>query len=154
MSAIPDPQFDELFREIILDHYRKPRNRGHLADATAHAEGMNPVCGDAIELDLRLDGEAINDIAFAGEGCSISQASASLMTERLKGRPVDEARQVTGKFRAMMMDGAEPDPDLGDLEALQGVAKFPARVKCALLVWNVLQEALQQPKPATPGGPQ
>jgi nitrogen fixation NifU-like protein len=139
-----EPQFDDLFREIILDHYRSPKNRGSVAAATHRAHGLNPVCGDEVRLDLRLDGDAILDIAFEGQGCSISQATASLLTERLKGADVATARSVDQAFRAMMVEAAAPDPVLGDLEALQGVAKFPVRVKCAMLSWNVLEEALQQ----------
>ena len=141
---IPEPQFDDLYREIIIDHYRRPRNRGALAAATQHAEGLNPVCGDEIHLDLRITDERIEDIAFAGQGCSISQSSASMLTERIKGRTITEARHVMDRFRAMMLDGAPPDPDIGDLEALEGVAKLPVRVKCALLSWNVLREGLNQ----------
>ncbi|MGE5595048.1 MAG: Fe-S cluster assembly sulfur transfer protein SufU [Hyphomicrobiales bacterium] len=141
--AIPEPQFDELYRELILDHYRRPRNHGALATVTQHAEGMNPVCGDEIALDLDVRGGTIEDIAFSGQGCSISQASASMLTERVKGRRVDEVRDVAAAFKAMM-NGEEPAPSLGDLEALQGVAKFPVRVKCALLSWKVLEEGLAQ----------
>ncbi|MCK9517776.1 MAG: SUF system NifU family Fe-S cluster assembly protein [Dehalococcoidia bacterium] len=142
---IPEPQFDDLYREIILDHYRRPRNRGELSAPTQQAEGMNPVCGDEIELDLRVTGETIEEIAFRGQGCSISQSSASLLTERVKGRDIAEAERVSAKFKAMM-NGDEPDIELGDLEALQGVAKFPVRVKCALLGWKVLEEGLSQAK--------
>ena len=135
---------EELFREVILEHSRRPRNHGSLSAPSAHAEGMNPVCGDAIALDLVISGGRIEEIAFKGEGCSISQASTSLMTERVKGRSIEGAQRVTALFRAMMMEGADPDPDLADLEALQGVAKFPARVKCALLGWNVFEEGIRQ----------
>lgn len=152
MNAAAEPQFDDLFREVILDHYRKPRNHGRLAAPTASAEGMNPVCGDEVTIDLDLNGEVIGDIAFAGRGCSISQCSASMMTGRLKGITLAEARAVTAQVRAMLIDGAIPPADLGDLEALQGVAKFPVRVKCALLCWNVLQLALQQPQSTPTAG--
>ena len=146
--SIPEPQFDELYRELILDHYRKPRNRGELPEPTYHIEGMNPVCGDEIRLDLLIHDGVIEDVAFAGQGCSISQSSASMLTDRIKGRSVDEAWSVLRKFKAMLMDGAEPDREIGDLEALQGVARFPVRVKCALLCWNVLQEGLEQAETA------
>lgn len=142
--AMPEPPFDDLYREVILDHAKKPRNRGRLADRTQHAEGMNPVCGDEIALDLRMEGNRIADIAFEGQGCSISQSSASMLTERLKGTTIDEAERVAASFKAMLLGGAPPGPELGDLEALHGVAKFAVRVKCALLCWNVLQEGLQQ----------
>lgn len=143
--TLPEPQFDDLYRELILDHYRRPRNRGSLAVATRTAEGVNPVCGDEIQLDLLLNEDVIEDIAFSGQGCSISQSSASMLTDRIKGRTTAEANQVMGEVRAMLMDGAEPSPDLGDLEALEGVARLPVRVKCALLCWNVLQQGLTTP---------
>lgn len=141
---IPEPQFDDLFREIILDHYRKPRNRGELPGATYRLEGVNPVCGDEIHLDLEIGDDVLRDVKFDGQGCSISQSSASMMTDRIRGRSLDEAEDVLQKFKAMMVDGAVPDRDLGDLEALEGVAKFPVRVKCALLAWNVLQQGLEK----------
>jgi len=141
--VIPEPQFDELYRELILDHYRRPRNRGHLEHPTQHAEGMNPVCGDEIRMDLALRDDTIEDIAFDGAGCSISQSSASMLTSRVKGCTIDEVERVSAEFK-QMLEGAEPTPDLGDLEALQGVSKFPVRVKCALLGWKVLEEGLKQ----------
>lgn len=139
-----EPQFDDFYREIILDHYKKPRNRGELPAPTQRVEGVNPVCGDEIHLDLVVHGETIDEVSFWGQGCSISQSSASMLTERLKGRTVEEAGRVLGKVRAMLIDGALPDDELGDLQALEGVAKLPVRVKCALLSWNVLQEGLKQ----------
>ncbi len=141
---LPEPQFDDIYREVILDHYRRPRNRGSLAVATQRVDGVNPICGDEIHLDLDIAGSTIKDIAFTGLGCSISQASASMLTDRLKGRSLAEAGDVIGHFRAMMIDGAPPSSELGDLESLEGVAKLPVRVKCALLSWNVLQEGLKQ----------
>lgn len=140
--------FHDLYRELILDHYRRPRNHGSLPAPTVQAEGVNPVCGDEIHLDLRLEDGTIGEIGFWGQGCSISQASASMLTDRLKGRTLEEAEEVAGKVRAMLVDGAPPDRSLGDLEALEGVAKLPVRVKCALLAWNVLLEALRQAKAA------
>lgn len=142
--AIAEPQFDDLYREVIIDHFRKPRNRGTLPAPSQHAEGMNPVCGDEIALDLDVSGGTIAALAFTGQGCSISQSSASMMTDRIKGRPAEEAKRVMGQVRAMLIDGALPDRELGDLEALEGVAKLPVRVKCALLCWNVLEQGLQQ----------
>ena len=143
--TLPEPQFDDLYRELILDHYRRPRNRGGLAVATRRAEGVNPVCGDEIKLDLLLNDDVIEDIAFSGQGCSISQSSASMLTDRIKGRTTAEANQVMGEVRAMLIDGEAPGPDLGDLESLEGVARLPVRVKCAMLCWNVLQEGLNTP---------
>ena len=141
---MPDPLFDDLYRELILDHYRKPRNRGELPDAPIRVGGVNPVCGDEVHIDLRLADGELRDISFWGGGCSISQSSASMMTERLKGQSVAEAQRVLGKVRAMLVDGALPDNDLGDLAALEGVAKLPVRVKCALLCWNVLEQGLRE----------
>lgn len=139
-----DALFDDLYRELILDHYKKPRNHGALATAPIRVEGVNPVCGDEIHVDLDVENGVIEEIAFWGAGCSISQSSASMMTDRIKGRPADEAKPVMGQVRAMLIDGALPDRELGDLEALEGVAKLPVRVKCALLCWNVLEQGLQQ----------
>jgi nitrogen fixation protein NifU and related proteins len=139
-----EPQFDDLYREIILDHYRSPRNRGELLGATHWADGLNPTCGDEIRLDFIIRGGTIDDLRFSGQGCSISQSSASMLTDRLKGGTVEEAERILGKVRAMLIDGALPDDELGDLQALEGVSKLPVRVKCALLSWNVLQEGLRQ----------
>lgn len=139
----PEPQFDDFYREMILDHFRRPRNRGELPEPTHRLEGVNPVCGDEIQLDLLIEGDHIADIAFTGSGCSISQCSASMLTDRLKGKSVEEAADVLMGVRAMLIEGVPPAPHLGDLESLEGVAKLPVRVKCALLCWNVLQEGLE-----------
>ena len=141
MSADP---FDDLYRELILEHYKKPRNHGPIPTAPIHVEGVNPVCGDEIHIDMNVDDGVIKDIGFWGSGCSISQSSASMMTDRLKGRPASEAKDVMTEVRAMLIDGAPAGNDLGDLEALEGVAKLPVRVKCALLCWNVLDQGLTQ----------
>lgn len=141
--AIPEPQFDELYRELILQHYRWPRNRGRLPSPTLHAEGANPVCGDEIALDLDLVDGRIVRAAFEGQGCSISQASASMLTEAVAGKTVGEARDLARAFERMVTEGTTAPPELGDLEAFQGVAKFPVRVKCALLGWKVLERALE-----------
>ena len=142
---------EELYREVILDHYRSPRNRGALEGATTQADGNNPLCGDEIHLDLLVDGGVITDVGAVGQGCSISQSSASMMTDAIKGKSIDEVRDLTSRFKGMMdiENGHEPelDPDrpgavLGDLEALQGVRKFPVRIKCANLAWTTLEEAL------------
>lgn len=147
------PGLEDLYREIILDHYRSPRNRGELPVPPArHAEGHNPLCGDEITvfLDVRtVDGvDVVSDVKVSGQGCSISQSSASMMSQAVKGKPVAEVRALVRKFKGMMSievdDAAESDADvpLGDLEALQGVVKFPVRIKCATLAWNTLLQAL------------
>ncbi|MHB1928433.1 MAG: Fe-S cluster assembly sulfur transfer protein SufU [Acidimicrobiales bacterium] len=148
------PGLEDLYREIILDHYRNPRNRGELPVPPAHAEtGFNPLCGDEITVFLQLDGDRIVDIKLAGQGCSISQSSASMMSTAVKGRTLDEARRVIQTFKGMMsvhehrLGGEDGDvesgaAELGDLAALQGVVKFPVRIKCATLSWNTLIQAL------------
>jgi nitrogen fixation NifU-like protein len=147
---------DDLYRDLIIEHARQPRRRGSLAAPTHTAEGMNPVCGDEIALDVAIEAGAIREISFRGQGCSISQASASRPTDIVRGCPLDGATQCIEAMRAFMRTGTLPaGTDLGDLEALAGVAKFPARVKCALLCWNVLEQALrpalahQAPAPST-----
>lgn len=145
------PGLDDLYREIILDHYRSPRNRGELPPPAAHAVGHNPLCGDEIEvyLDVTADG-MVNDIKVGGQGCSISQSSASMMSQAVKGKPVADVRALVHRFKSMMSieepsdDPAVAEAKLGDLEALQGVVKFPVRIKCAVLAWNTLTEALAQ----------
>ncbi len=151
---------EDLYREIILDHYRTPRNRGELPTPPALvAEGFNPLCGDEIVVYLDVDDNGlITDVKIGGQGCSISQSSASMMSAAVKGQSVEHTRSVTRAFKAMMSihehglggDGAdEPahddgEPALGDLEALRGVVKFPVRIKCATLAWNTLVQALDQ----------
>ena len=136
---------DDLYREILLDHYRSPRNRGPLDGANARAEGSNPLCGDELALELRLDGEGrIDGVAFTGSGCSISQASSSLMTEYVKGRTAGEAIAGAESFRALMTGDGAAAAGLGDIEALAGVRKFPVRVKCAALAWKTLELALER----------
>ena len=139
---IAEPQFDELFREVILDHYRRPRNAGELAAPTHQAEGVNPVCGDEVILHLEITEDEVTDVAFSGQGCSISQSSTSMMTAQVRGLKLAEVQDLIGYFEAQLLDGADPHPALGDLESLQGVAKFPVRIKCALLGWKVLREGL------------
>jgi nitrogen fixation NifU-like protein len=145
MTAFPEPQLDDLYRELILDHYRHPRHKGELEEATAKAEGFNPLCGDEISVDVSVHDGVIKGVAFRGRGCSISQASASMMTESVTGRTKAEAIELLNSFKRMMMEPEKDlDPELGDLEAFQGVAKFPVRVKCATLAWHVLEEGLEQ----------
>ena len=153
---------EDLYREIILDHYRSPRNRGDLPVPPAHkVEGFNPLCGDEVVLyiDVDPDTDAVRDVKIGGQGCSISQASTSMMSAAVKGKSVEETRRLIRAFKALMSihesklegdgDGADLQADLegvrlGDLEALQGVVKFPVRIKCATLAWNTLQQALEE----------
>ena len=149
---------EDLYREIILDHYRSPRNRGELEVPPATmAEGFNPLCGDEIRVFLQVDGEVISDVRIGGQGCSISQSSASMMSTAVLGKSIDEARDVLRQFKEMMsihehgLDGEAGLSDqrpgssgLGDLEALRGVVKFPVRIKCATLGWNTLDQVLDQ----------
>ena len=139
-----EAELDDLYREIILDHYRNPRHRGSLASPTATHEGLNPLCGDEVTVELRVDGDRVADVAYKGSGCSISQSSASMMTEAIYGKSLDETKRLSEAFRAMMRGDDDADPEsLGDLEALSGVRKFPVRVKCATLAWHTLEEALE-----------
>ncbi|HTU39064.1 MAG TPA: SUF system NifU family Fe-S cluster assembly protein [Acidimicrobiales bacterium] len=177
---------EELYREIILDHYRSPRNRGELESPPAHrVEGFNPLCGDEVVLSMLVEGDTLADLKIAGSGCSISQSSASLMSAAVKGKPVDQVRQLISTFKGMMSvheaslgheahdghghghDGSAPaalphqhdgngaevvpgEPEeidldkLGELAALQGVVKFPVRIKCATLSWNALAQGLDE----------
>jgi nitrogen fixation protein NifU and related proteins len=137
---------DWLYQEIILDHYKRPRNFGTLENADAVAEEENPYCGDHIIVHLKTDGERIAEIRFTGRGCAISQASASMMTEKVKGMGLEEALKFAEDFRQMMR-GEKPFPpegELEDLDALRGVREFPVRVKCATLAWELLQLTLAQ----------
>jgi nitrogen fixation NifU-like protein len=145
------PGLDDLYREIILDHHRNPRNRGALDTPPAlHAVGHNPLCGDEIEVFLSVVDGTVTDVRIGGSGCSISQSSASMMSQAVKGKPVAEVQALVRRFKGMMSipddDGNPIEPDesvaLGDLEALQGVVKFPVRIKCATLAWNTLLDAL------------
>lgn len=139
------PALGALYQELILDHYKSPRNKGALEGASAAAHLNNPTCGDEVFLQLLIDGDRIEDVKFTGQGCSISQASVSMMTQRLKGKTLEEAQALTGRFTEMLHGDAEAAKDraLGDLRALAGVSKFPVRVRCAMLGWNALQEAVK-----------
>lgn len=142
------PGLEDLYREIILDHYKNPRNRGELAPPAVSAEGHNPLCGDEIQVYLLVENGTVSDVRIAGQGCSISQSSASMMSAAVKGKSVDDVRKLVSRFKHMMSieeGGSEIDAsvNLGDLEALQGVVKFPVRIKCATLAWNTLLEALE-----------
>jgi nitrogen fixation NifU-like protein len=154
------PGLEDLYREIILDHYRSPRNRGELDAPPAHkAEGFNPLCGDEVTLFLLIEDGRVVDVKIGGQGCSISQASTSMMSAAIKGKTVEDARKLISAFKALMSihesklegesDGADLQAELdgvtlGDLEALQGVVKFPVRIKCATLAWNTLQQGLDE----------
>ena len=140
-----EAELDELYRDIILDHYRHPRHRGSLAGPTTSHEGLNPLCGDEVTVDVLVRDGRVADIAYRGSGCSISQSSASMMTEAVHGKSTADARHLIDDFTAMMRGSEEIDQEaLGDLEALSGVRKFPVRVKCATLAWHTLAEALEE----------
>lgn len=144
------PGLEDLYREIILDHYKNPRNRGELEPPAVRAEGHNPLCGDEIQVYLQIENGIVTDVKISGQGCSISQSSASMMSAAIKGKSLEEVRALVSRFRHMMSIDEENDSPaddsvpLGDLEALQGVVKFPVRIKCAVLAWNVLTQALDQ----------
>ena len=160
------PDLEELYREIILDHYRSPRNRGELPSPPAHrVEGFNPLCGDEVVLSLDVEDGQLRDIKVAGSGCSISQSSGSLMSAAVKGKPIAEVRAIIRVFKTMMSVheaslsdddrtsgveevSEEPEPldvkSMGELAALQGVVKFPVRIKCATLSWNALVQGLDE----------
>ena len=138
---------EELYKEVILDHYRDPRNKGRLDPHDVALERNNPLCGDEIELFLHFDGENIDGISFEGKGCSISLASTSMMTEKIKGLSNKQAQEMAESIKRMMAGEEEGSPDtLGDLVSLKGVVKYPVRIKCALLGWNTLLEALEDQK--------
>ena len=149
------PGLEDLYREIILDHYRTPRNRGELDTPPAvRSDGHNPLCGDEITVYLAVEGTGddavVSDVKISGQGCSISQSSASMMSQAVIGKSVAEVRGLLRRFKSMMsIEGIDEQPgdtdiDLGDLEALQGVVKFPVRIKCAVLGWNTLAQALDE----------
>ena len=150
--------FDELYQELILDHSKRPRNFGELADAV-HVHGDNPSCGDEIYLHVKFGPETVEDVKFTGQGCAICQASASMMTLKLKGKPRADATHIMQLFKARIIgpeDGpaaATPGPrELGDLNVLLGVRKFPQRVKCAMLAWRAFEQALQEEQSASGEG--
>ena len=144
-TSPPEPKLSALYQELILDHYRRPRNKGALEHPTHAVSLNNPLCGDEIDLQLRVDGGVIKEVGFVGRGCSISQASASMMTQLLKDRTLPQAVALAERMSAMMQgdEAAARDKALGDLRALAGVAKFPVRIKCALLPWNALSDAVK-----------
>jgi nitrogen fixation NifU-like protein len=139
----PEPELDELYRELILDHYRHPRHHETLPYPDVVAEGYNPVCGDEVEMTLKFEGDRLDGIGLIARGCSISRASGSMMSDLVEGKDIAEIRRLSDEFSQMMTgpDGTIPE-DLGDLEALQGVAKFAVRVKCATLPWHTLADGI------------
>ncbi len=139
------PQLSSLYQQLILEHYRNPRNKSELDEKTVEIHMANPVCGDEIRLQLRIEGDEIAEAKFVGQGCSISQAAISMMTTKLQGSKLDDAEALAKRFTEMMHgdEEAAKDKALGDLRALQGVSKFPVRIKCALLGFDALQEALK-----------
>ncbi|HYF12004.1 MAG TPA: SUF system NifU family Fe-S cluster assembly protein [Actinomycetota bacterium] len=134
---------DEIYKEVILDHYKSPRNKREMADAPLTCSKNNPLCGDEITVFVNAEGGKVLEVSFVGQGCSISQASASMMTESVSGKTVEEVERLATEVRTMLAGDLEPDEDVfGELVALKGVVKYPVRVKCAVLAWDVLQEAL------------
>lgn len=132
---------ENLYKELILEHYKHPKNKGSLPPPALKAEGLNPSCGDELELFLELEDDVVSNVKFSGEGCAISQASASMMTEAIKGKTVAEVLALSATFKAMIQ-GKAPADELGDLKMLQGISKLHARVKCATLAWVTLEQAL------------
>jgi nitrogen fixation protein NifU and related proteins len=133
---------EDLYQEVIIDHSKRPRNFHQMADATRRVEGYNPLCGDKLALFVKLDGETVQDISFVGAGCAISTASASLMTETVKGKSRQEAVQMMERFHDLLTTEKPAGASLGKLEVFSGVREFPARVKCATLAWHTLKSAL------------
>lgn len=135
----------ELYQSVILDHYKKPRNCRALAEADHHAEGFNPLCGDKVTVYLKLDNDVVRDVSFQGTGCAISTASASMMTEALKGKTLTEAEAIFKEFHQLLTraGGVEGDPELGKLAVFSGVREFPMRVKCATLAWHTFRAAVE-----------
>ncbi|RCW66973.1 Fe-S cluster assembly sulfur transfer protein SufU [Saliterribacillus persicus] len=135
---------DTLYRQVIMDHYKNPRNRGSLTDESVTIDMNNPTCGDRIQIHLHVEDDIVQEAKFEGEGCSISLSSASMMTQAIKGKTVEQAMQMSQIFSDMMLgkDVDEMDIDLGDIQALQGVAKFPARIKCATLAWKAMEKGV------------
>jgi nitrogen fixation NifU-like protein len=144
-----------LYQQLILDHYRNPRNKGELPEKTVEIHMANPVCGDEIRLQLRIEEDRILEARHVGQGCSISQAAVSMMTNLIKGKELSEAETLAKRFTDMMHGDEEParDKTMGDLRALQGVSKFPVRIKCALLAFDALQEAIKKTRTQEPPSP-
>ncbi|GIP27880.1 iron-sulfur cluster assembly scaffold protein NifU [Paenibacillus sp. J23TS9] len=137
-------QLDDLYRRVIMDHYKNPRNRGKFEDGTVTVDLNNPTCGDKISLQLKVDNGIVQDAKYTGEGCSISMSSASMMTEAIKGKTVEEAQDMATRFSSLMQGEDVQFDDYEDIEALSGVNKFPARIKCATLAWNALRKGIDE----------
>ena len=138
-------QLDTLYRQVIMDHYKNPRNRGKIDDGSLTIHLNNPTCGDTISLQLQIEDDIVKNVKFIGEGCSISLSSTSMMTQAIKGKSIEEALKLSKVFSEFMQGIAPPDDlDLGDIEALQGVCKFPARIKCATLAWKAMEKAIEE----------
>ena len=142
---------EELYKEVILDHYKNPRSKRDLPGANVSCSANNPLCGDEVTVHAHVDGDRLASVTFEGSGCSISQASASMLTQAVGGKTVEQAEGLATEFRGMMEGSVEPDEDeFGDLIALKGVVKYPVRIKCAVLAWDVLQDALARSRQAVP----
>ncbi|WP_025717669.1 Fe-S cluster assembly sulfur transfer protein SufU [Paenibacillus sp. 1-18] len=139
-------QLDDLYRRVIMDHYKNPRNRGRFEDDVVTVDLNNPTCGDRISLQLKTKDGMVEDARFTGEGCSISMSSASMMTEAVKGKTIDQALDMASRFSSLMKGEAVEFDDYEELEALSGVNKFPARIKCATLAWNALRKGIDEDK--------
>lgn len=137
-------QLDDLYRRVIMDHYKNPRNRGKFEEGALTIDLNNPTCGDRISLQLQVEDDIVKNARFTGEGCSISMSSASMMTEAVKGRTVGEALELADRFSSLMKGESVEFDDYEDIEALSGVNKFPARIKCATLAWNALKKGMEQ----------
>ena len=149
----PEPRLASLYQQLILEHYRNPKNKAELEDRTVEVHMANPVCGDEIRLQLRVEEDEICEAKFMGQGCSISQAAVSIMTTLLQGRKISDAEALAGRFTQLMQGDREAaaDKSLGNLRALGGVSKFPVRIKCALLGFDALQEALARTREGSVG---
>ena len=137
-------ELDDLYQEIILDHYRNPRNQDKVDSVDIVADGFNPFCGDKVLISIKLDNDVVSDVSFEGNGCSISQASASMLTNLIKGESLDKARYLYSTFREMMHGTPAKLDELGEAEVLEGVKQFPIRIKCALLAWVALEDGIKK----------
>ena len=144
------PDLNDLYQEVILDHNKRPRNFRRIEGASHHADGYNPLCGDKLSLTVQVEGDRVADVAFEGSGCAISKASASLMTDTVKGKSIEEVRSLFERFHRMITTPpAQPIEDMGKLDVLAGVREFPVRVKCASLAWHTLKAALDRKESAS-----